>query len=117
MPKRTRSYKDGLLAEMRDAEAASHYLNAALQDSDEVFLLALRDVAEARQNMSKLAEEADVKRESLYKILSEGGNPRYRNLISILRALGLRMEIIPDTKPPLGGETSEAAQSSDSKVA
>ena len=43
-----RDYKDGLMADLRDPEFAVAYLNAALEDdSPQVFLLHLRDVAEA----------------------------------------------------------------------
>jgi hypothetical protein len=43
-----RDYKDGLFADLQDPEFAVAYLNAALEDpSPEVFLLHLRDVAEA----------------------------------------------------------------------
>jgi probable addiction module antidote protein len=92
MPKRTRDYRIGLLEELRDPDAASHYLNAALEDSEEMFLVALRDVAEARQ-MARVAEDAGVAREALYRMLRETGNPRYSSLTGILKALGLRMVI------------------------
>ncbi len=49
MPKRTRDYKVGLLEELKSPLASAHYLNAALEDSDESFLLALQDVVEASQ--------------------------------------------------------------------
>ncbi len=94
MPKRSRDYRIGLLRELRDPAAASDYLNAALEDSDEMFLLALRDVAEARQ-MTWVAEEAGVAREALYRMLSQIGNPRYSSLSGVLRALGLRLRIGP----------------------
>ena len=55
MPKRTRPYRESLLEDLQDATEASQYLNAALEDSEEMFLVALRDVAEARQ-MAKVAE-------------------------------------------------------------
>ena len=92
MPKRSRDYRIGLLEELRDARAAARYLNAALDDSQEMFLVALRDVAEARQ-MSQVAEDAGVAREALYRMLSITGNPRYNSLRGIFRALGLRLEI------------------------
>jgi DNA-binding phage protein len=49
MPKRTKDYRIGLLKELKDSQAAQHYLNAALEDSEEMFLRALRAVAEAHQ--------------------------------------------------------------------
>lgn len=43
------SYKEDLLARLRDPESATGYLNAVLEEGDEVaFQVALRDVAEAK---------------------------------------------------------------------
>ncbi len=45
----TVKYEDGLKASLIDPHEAAAYLNAALEENDqEVFLLALRDIAEAR---------------------------------------------------------------------
>lgn len=60
--------------------------------SPEAFLLALRDVAEAR-GMSQLARDTDLKRESLYTMLSERGNPVLRSVHAILDALDMRLSI------------------------
>ena len=89
MPKRTSDYRESLLEDLKDPREAACYLNAALEDSDEMFLVALRNVAEAHQ-MTKVAEAAGVQRESLYRMLAETGNPRYSSLFGILRAIGLR---------------------------
>ena len=94
MPKRTSDYRAGLLEDLKDPREAAYYLNAALGDSDEMFLKALRDVAEARQ-ITKVATSAGVSRESVYRMLSKTGNPRYSSLIGILGALGLKISILP----------------------
>jgi len=61
---------------LADPEEAAAYLNAALEDGDQqVFLLALRDVAEAR-GMSQVAREARLNREIMYRMLSPTGNPQ-----------------------------------------
>jgi len=88
MPKRTADYRRTLLEDLKDPEEAALYLTEALRDSEEMFLVALRDVAEARQ-MAKVAESAGIARESLYRMLSPSGNPTYHNLIGIFRALGI----------------------------
>jgi probable addiction module antidote protein len=80
---------------MADPQEASNYLNAALEDSEEMFLVALRDVAEARQ-MAKVAESAGIAREPVYRMLTVEGNPTYGSLLGILRAVGLRMAIRPE---------------------
>ncbi len=48
--KLTKSYHEFLLERLRDPAKAMAYLNAAIEeDDDNVFLLALRNVAESRQ--------------------------------------------------------------------
>ena len=46
---RSRPYKTGLNERLKDAGYATAYLNAAMAESREVFLLALQDVAEANK--------------------------------------------------------------------
>ncbi len=94
MPKRVTDYRKTLLESLGDPEEAAFYLEAALEHSNEMFLVALRDVAESRQ-MSKVAEEAGVAREALYRMLSDTGNPTLSTLTSILGALGVRLRISP----------------------
>ena len=94
MPKRTSSYHSGLIDRLRNPQAAASYLRAAMEDSREMFLVALRNVAEARQ-MSKVAETAKVSRESLYRMLSRNGNPTYNSLDSVLRTVGLKLSVEP----------------------
>ena len=92
MPKRTTSFRDELLADLADPQDAASYLNAAMEDSEEMFLVALRDVAEAKQ-MAKVAEGAGVARESVYRMLTAKGNPTYSSLLGILHAVGLKIAI------------------------
>ena len=63
-----------------------------MEESEEAFLLAVRDVAEARGGMTSLAKATQLNREGLYGMLSEDGNPRFSSLSSVLDALGLRLE-------------------------
>ena len=75
-------------------EAIAAYLDAALEDGDPaVLLLALREVAKAKGGISALAREANVSRESLYRTLSAGGNPKLETLCALLKALGLRLSV------------------------
>jgi probable addiction module antidote protein len=85
---RSRPYKTGLSERLKDADYAAAYLNAAMKESREVFLLALRDVAEAHK-ISRVASVAGVNRETLYRTLSTKGNPTFDTLKSVLMALGL----------------------------
>lgn len=78
-----------------DREGAVAYLSAALEDPNEpeLFLIALRHVAEA-WGFAHLAEITGLNRESLYKMLSEKGNPRLSSLMALLDGLGLRLAVM-----------------------
>jgi probable addiction module antidote protein len=76
-------------------DEAVHYLNAAIEDSPEMFLQALRNVAQSRQ-MTKVAKDAGVTRESLYRATSLTGNPTLDTLSSVLSALGLKIRVEAD---------------------
>ena len=45
--------------------------------------------------MTSLAKETGLNRESLYKTLSENGNPKYETLTGIIKALGFRLSVAP----------------------
>lgn len=76
-------------------EVISEYLNVALEDPNpDVFLMAISDVAKAR-GMSRLAKDAGLGRESLYKALAPGAKPRYETVIKLLRALGVELNAAP----------------------
>jgi len=91
--KASKDYKAYLRETLADPNEAAEYLNAALEEGDEnVFLLALRDVAEAH-GIAKLAGQANLNRESTYKMLSEQGNPRLSSLWALLDSIGLRLSV------------------------
>lgn len=67
------------------------YLEAAFEDGDPALIAAaLGDVARAK-GMTKIAAEAGMGRESLYKALSPEGNPEFATVLKVVRALGLRL--------------------------
>ena len=91
---KSKPYRAELVESLRDPQEAIEYLNAALEENDhEIFLLALRTVAEAHGGMAQLAERAKLNRESLYKMLSAHGNPELRSLDALLHALGFRLAV------------------------
>jgi len=101
MPRRTRRYENDLVESLKDPKEAAAYLNVHLQDdsedSEELFLLALRDVARAH-GMGSLADRAELGRESLYKALSSDGNPKFYTLKSILKSMGLKLSVEQEEK-------------------
>ena len=89
----SRSYQEQLIKDLRESEEAVAYLNAALEEGSEVlFLKALRNVAEAH-GMAHLAQSAQLNRESMYRMLSEQGNPQLSSLNAVLDTLGLRLAV------------------------
>ncbi len=85
-------FEDDLRKRLRDREFAVHYLEAALEESVEEFLYAIREVASAQEGgLRGVAERAGVGRESMYKSLSKTGNPQFRAVESILGAMGLAL--------------------------
>lgn len=88
-------YQEWLSEELKDPKLALAYLNEALKDEDQrVLLLALKDVLEAQEsNITALAEEANLNRQNLYRMLSRKGNPRWDNLSSLLNALGYQVQL------------------------
>jgi len=50
-------------------------------------------VAEAGGGMSKFAKKARLNRESLYRMLSEKGNPQLDSLTQLLDVMGFRLAI------------------------
>lgn len=88
------SYQKDLIESLKDPCEAAAYLNAAIEEGDRaVFLLALRNVAEAHGGMAAIARKANLSRESLYRMLSGKGNPEIKSLYTLLHAIGLRLAV------------------------
>jgi len=91
MNKAAEKYEDNLKEDLQDPLEAALYLNAALEDgSPEVFLLALKDVAQAK-GIAEIARATNLNRENLYRILSHKGNPKLKSLSSVLHSVGLKL--------------------------
>ena len=94
------SYHEWEVKELRrDREFAVEYLKAALEslenpDERGASLLMLRALAEACGGMGKVAEQAGISRESLYRSLSPKGNPTLKTLLAVLKALDLRLSVV-----------------------
>jgi len=72
-------------------EAQRELLDDAVASGDGRYIAAaLGTVARAR-GMTKVAAEAGVSREALYRALSEEGDPRLSTLLGVAKALGLTL--------------------------
>jgi probable addiction module antidote protein len=89
---RLRKFEDHLHERLRDPEYAVEYLGAAKEDGLDEFLYALKEIAAAQEGgITRVAEEAGLGRESMYKTLSKRGNPHLKTVESILAAMGMRL--------------------------
>jgi probable addiction module antidote protein len=98
MSKLSTSYRDELLESLKDNSEAAEYLQAALEDSLGAFLVALKNVLDARK-VTAIARASNLSREHLYQMLREDGNPTLNSLDRILHALGLRLAIDLEAVP------------------
>jgi len=79
-------------------EVIAEYLAVALEDPDpNAFLAAVCDVAKAR-GMTQVAADAGLGRESLYKALRPGAQPRFETVRRLLAALNVRLEVVAGGK-------------------
>jgi probable addiction module antidote protein len=97
---KNKKYQDFLIEQLKDHDEAIAYLNSALEESlkgdvesQHLFLLALRNVVEAQGGIGLLAKKTRMGRESLYKTLSEQGNPKWHTLVSLCVAMGLNLRL------------------------
>lgn len=82
-------------ADYLQADDLPGYLAEVMADGDTRALpLALRDAADVL-GMAELARRTGLNRETLYRTLSENGNPRLDTLGAILDAFGLRLTVQP----------------------
>jgi len=92
----SKSYDEFLREELRDPEVAAEYLSAALEEGSlDQFLLALRNVADAHGGVGVLSDITELNRQSMYRMLSERGNPTLVSLLAVLRALGIDIAFRP----------------------
>ena len=67
------------------------YLESALAEGDSALVVqALGAIAKAR-GMARIAKATGLRRESLYKALSPEGNPEFKTVLKVVRALGIKL--------------------------
>ena len=96
-----KDYDEELIEDLKDREEAVAYLNAAWEESlsgdaesQRLFLIALRNVAEAQGGLGTLARKVHIRREQLYRVLSPRGNPGLKIIRSLLVALGFNVRFV-----------------------
>lgn len=83
-------------------EDISAFLQAAIEEDgdDAPFIAKALGIAARAKGMSELARETGLDRASLYKALSEHGNPTFD---TVARALGLKIKVEPASSAPPAG--------------
>lgn len=93
MTTKTKTVPFDIAEHLRTPEEMALYLDACIaeSDGDAAFIAkALGDVARA-QGMSKVARDAGLSRESLYKALSGERSPDFDTILKVTRALGVQL--------------------------
>jgi probable addiction module antidote protein len=91
-------YEDFQIRQFRESpRRAMAYLNAcievAFEENDPELVLSALSVVARSQGMTRVAKKADVQRESLHRMLSKKGNPEWRSLFQVFKALHLRPKL------------------------
>src|SRR5688572_16693774 len=77
---------------LKDEKAMARYLAACMEESDDPAYIAaaLGNIAKA-YGMVRLAKDAGLAREALYRALSKDGNPHFGTVLKVTKALGLKL--------------------------
>ena len=79
--------------DLQDPEFVRFYLEEALNDGQANFLMALRQVIQANNEVATVAADIGVGREKLYQSLSENDNPNFETVLAVLASLGMKLVI------------------------
>jgi probable addiction module antidote protein len=93
---KTKTVPYDIAEQLRTPEEMAAYLDAWFEEAPEDaagIARALGDIARAR-GMTQVARDAGLSRESLYKALSEDGNPSFATILKVARALGVRLHAL-----------------------
>jgi probable addiction module antidote protein len=87
---------DDAMAEIfrKDPAYAIQLLNSILEDGEQgELMIVLRQLATAVGGVRTVAKKAKLNPTQLYRTLSSDGNPEFRSLAAILKAMNLRLEV------------------------
>jgi probable addiction module antidote protein len=85
-----------------DPDFAAYMLDEALKEGDQAeVMLTMRRIADAHGGVGMVSDASKITRNSLYKTLSDKGNPVFSNLTVLLKAMGLRLSVQRIEQPNL----------------
>src|SRR4051795_10204942 len=91
-PAKTKTVAYDVAEHLRTPEEMAAYLDAWFEEAPDDaagIARALGDIARAR-GMTQVARDAGLSRESLYKALSENGNPSFATVLKVAKAVGVK---------------------------
>lgn len=94
---RTKTTRYDVAEHLRTPKEMAAYLEACIEraNGDAAFIAkALGDIARAK-GMTKVARDAGLSRESLYKALSGDRSPGFDTILKVVDALGLKLHAEP----------------------
>ena len=97
-PPVSRSHEASTVESFRKNPAfAAEYLSTVLEDGDqEELMIALRRIAQAFGGVPMLARQTRLNATTLYRTLSRHGNPELRSMTALLKAMGMRLAVLPN---------------------
>ena len=99
--KKYRKYRDVVTERFKENPQEAHaYLQVALEEFEQdgntkQLMLALRTVTESQGGIPDLARRINMEKMTLYKALSEEGNPKLSTIYSIFKGLGYKLTLTP----------------------
>ena len=69
------------------------YLEAALEENDTALLLAVLGNIARSKGMAQIAKDLNLARESLYRSLSQDGNPSFTTIVKVLDNMGFQLSV------------------------
>lgn len=90
-------------------EAVAAYLTEALETGDPAFVRDALGVVARAEGMSRIAKDADLSRESLYRSLGSDGNPEFSTVMRVVTALGMKLTARPAHRRRTAPRTRKAA--------
>ncbi len=78
---------------LKTKEDIAAYLEAVFEDGNSTLITHALGVVARAEGMSEVAKQTGLTRASLYKALSDNGNPEFSTVLKVLHALGLKMTV------------------------
>jgi probable addiction module antidote protein len=75
------------------ADDVAAYLEAVFEDGDPELITHSIGVVARSRGMTEIGQKTGLGRQSLYKALSREGHPEFATVLSVVRALGLKLTV------------------------